>query len=345
MTAHLVAADLAFAYAGQAVLRGATLAVPAGRVTALVGPSGAGKTTLVWLMAGLARPAAGRVAVSPSDDPDAPGSRPFAPRPGTLGMVFQTPALWSHLTAEAHLRLVLTGARLTGADRAARVQRMLARMNLDTLARRRPAELSGGERQRLAIARALVADPEWLLLDEPLAHLDGPAREGVFDLLRQALAGTRAGVLLATHDTAEALRLADLAAVLLDGRIVQAGPTEEVYRRPVSLAAARTLGPADEIAGLARGGALMRGETAVLDGLPPKWSGPRRLILRPEDATFAPDPAGPAAVLRCELCGGDYLLRVTAGDATLWVRRTEALAPGTRGRLTVTRRESFEPAT
>jgi ABC-type sulfate/molybdate transport systems ATPase subunit len=337
MGEHLLGLDLVVAYGGRTVLGGVRVAIAPGRVAVLVGPSGAGKTTLLWTLAGLLRPESGRVVLGEPPDGGA-AARPVDYRRARIGMVFQTPALWDHLSAEGHLGLVLAGRGLGRAERRRRIDRMLERMRLAHLRGRRPAHLSGGERQRLAIARALVTEPDWLLLDEPLAHLDGPARDEVFDLLRGALAGTRAGVLLATHDTGEALRLAEDFVVLLDGVVAQAGPAEEVYGRPASLAVARTLGPADEISGEAKQGVLNRDGIAALEGLPADLVGPERLILRPEDVAFRPDPAGPARVTAAQRACGGWHLRVEAAGAAVWAHHAEPCPPGAAGRLVLVRR-------
>jgi len=337
MSNALTCLDVGFAYGGRSVLRGVRMAAAAGRVTVLVGPSGTGKTTLLWILAGLLRPTTGRVVLAAdATSPDA--APPFESGRARIGMVFQTPALWDHLTVRRHLDLVLAGSNLGQTERRRRVDRLLDQMGLASLAERRPGRMSGGERQRLAIARALVGGPEWLLLDEPLAHLDGPTRADVFDLLRGALAETRAGVVLATHNTDEAVRLADDVVVLLDGSVAQVGQTEQVYRRPVSLAAARALGPASEISGEARGGVLARDGTVILKGLAPERSGPQRLILRPEDLEFRPDPAGAARVARCERVGGAYHLGVEVAGASVWVRHAEGCPVGTTGHLALVRR-------
>lgn len=344
MTQCLAGLDLEFAYQGRDVLRGVSVAVLRGEVTALVGPSGSGKTTLLWLLAGLLEPKSGRVVLGETPEQAAAHGRPADFRTLRLGMVFQASALWEHLSVEEHLRLVLTGTGLDRAARRRRVEETLARLRLEALRRRRPGEISGGERRRLAIARALVADPDWLLLDEPLVHLDGPAREELFGVLRDALgpppaagAPPHAGVLLATHHAAEALRLAQQVVVLVDGAVAQAGPPQEVYRRPVNLAAARMLGPASELAGEAAAGALVCNGMAILENLPPEAAGPQRLILRPEDVTFRPDPAGPATVRRCELCGGAHLVTVDAGSSDVLTYHIQSIAPGARGRLALIR--------
>jgi len=361
MTRSLVGLDLAFAYAGRDVVRGASVAVVPGRVTALVGPGGSGKSTLLWLMAGLLEPKAGRIVLadspgaaaatvgarhaSPDETPQASGRG--MPRPYVneglgepvdfarvrLGMVFQSSALWEHLTIEEHLALVLAGKGFDRAERRRRIGDALARLRLETLRRRRPGQLSGGEARRLAIARAIVADPEWLLLDEPLVHLDGPARAELFATLREVLARTRAGVLMATHDAPEALRLAAEIVVLADGAVAQRGTPEAIYRRPTSLAIARMLGPASELSGEARGRVLSRGGRPVLESLPPEMAGPQRLLLRPEDVAFRAAAGGAVTVRRSEFDGAALLLTVDAAGEEIAVRQAEKAEVGTTGCL------------
>ncbi len=333
MTQTLAGLDLVFGYAGRDVLRGVTVSVRAGRITAVIGPSGSGKTTLLWILAGLLPPQSGRVVLC-----DVPDETPTKGRPADFaglrrGMVFQGSALWEHLTAEEHLWLVLAGKGLARGERRRHVDETLARLCLTDLRRRRPGQLSGGERRRLAIARALAADPQWLFLDEPLVHLDGPTRDELFELLRQTLADTRAGVIMATHHAAEAMRLADEIVVLADGAVAQSGRPEEVYRRPVSLAVARMLGPASELVGDAGGGALVCGGRTIIENLPPGLSGPQRMILRPEDVEFRQDSAGPITVRRCEFDGSGFLLTLDAAGSEVVARHRERVPAGARGRL------------
>jgi len=367
MTRRLVGLDLAFAYAGHDVVRGASVAVAPGRVTAVVGPSGSGKSTLLWLMAGLLEPRAGRIVLADSADAAAaasvgarhasPDETPQVcgrglPRPYVnerfsqpvnfarvrLGMVFQSSALWEHLTAEEHLALVLAGKGFDRRERRRRVEGTLARLRLGALRGRRPSQLSGGEARRLAIARAIVADPEWLLLDEPLVHLDGPARAELFATLREVLGRTRAGVLMATHDAREAMRLASEIVVLADGAVAQSGTPEEVYRRPASLAVARMLGPASEISGEARSGVLSRGGRPVIENLPQEMAGTQRLLLRPEDVEFRAAAGGAVTVRRCEFDGAAVLLTVDAAGEEVAVRQSEALPAGEAGFLRLIKR-------
>jgi len=230
---RLIVQDLHFAREGRPILRGIDLEHEAGNVLAVLGPSGSGKTTLLWLAAGLLRASCGCIRYE--DDEEAIGPR--------MGFVFQDGGLWEHMTVRGHLELVLRGQRLGRDERHERVERMLGEMQLAAYRDRRPGELSGGERQRLAIARALVSDPQWLLLDEPTSQLDGPSRASVIELLEQQLRRTRAGVILATHQVDVAMRLSDRVAVLLDGVIAHVGAPLEVYRAPANGEVARLLAP------------------------------------------------------------------------------------------------------
>ena len=323
---RLLGENLSYRYDERLVVNDVTVVVTPGRAAALVGESGTGKSTLLWLLAGLHQPLSGRRRVEGADG-----------AVGPIGMVFQQPGLWDHLTVRDHLKLVLAGKGLSRGQRRTRVDAALAQMRLAPLQRRRPGQLSGGERQRVTIARALVVRPRWLLLDEPLAHLDGAARADLFALLSDALHKTNAGVLLATHNTAEALRIADDVIIMIDGRIAQQGPTARVYNARADLQTARVLGPAGELAGVATNGSLLAGGRPLLEGLDPSLAGPQRLILRPHMLRFITDPDGPAAVTRCEFTGAAWQLHVTAGDISLAVRAEAPLPPGTTGRLRAAR--------
>ena len=330
---QLVGENLAFDYEGSRVLHGVNVSLSPGKVVALVGPSGSGKTTLLWLLAGLLQPHAGRVCVCGAADSNCPNGQPISQARPTMGMVFQQPALWEHLTVEQHLDLVLAGRKLARHERHRRIDDMLERMHLQALAHRRPGQLSGGERQRVAISRALVVNPEWLLLDEPLAHLDGPSRSELFDFLQQMLANTTAGVMIASHNAIEALRIAHEMVVLQAGNVLQAGPCEDVYRHPVDLVAARALAPAWELEGIASDGTLYAGDKPVLEGIHESLSGPTRLILRASDVRFKADPLGPAVVVKCQFAGDSYHLQIEVADRELVTESNTLIVPEMRGRL------------
>ena len=211
-------------------------------------------------------------------------------------------------------------------------------MKLTDLANRRPGQLSGGERQRTAIARALVVEPQWLLLDEPLAHLDGSTRDELFELLRTTLAATDAGVIIASHQATEMLRLADELVVLEQGRVLQAGSCEDVYRHPVSLAAARAVAPAWLLEGIARSGTLHVAESALLTGLDPSLSGQQSLILRPSEVRFEVDPDGPAVVVSCDFAADTYHVHLMVRGQRIVAASDTSLEPSTTGHLRLTQR-------
>jgi ABC-type Fe3+/spermidine/putrescine transport system ATPase subunit len=233
---------LVVAYGGRVVLREVSLRVGAGQVLALLGPSGSGKSTLLHAVAGFVPPAAGVIRVGGVTV--AGEGRAVPPERRGVGLVFQNYALWPHLSA---LDIVAYPVRRRGAGRAAareEARAILDRLGIAHLATRKPAELSGGEQQRVGLGRALARRAALYLFDEPTAHLDTPLR-GVF--LDELIARQRelgAAAVYATHDAEEALGVAHSVALLRDGALVQVGTPQEVYERPVDLAAARLTGPA-----------------------------------------------------------------------------------------------------
>jgi molybdate transport system ATP-binding protein len=191
---------------------------------ALVGPSGAGKTTVLRAIAGLLRPASGRVEAGGERWLDTDAGVDLPPERRAVGLVFQEYALFPHLT-------VAENVAYGGPSRAGG---LLERFGLVPLANVRPAELSGGERQRVALARALARNPSVLLLDEPLSALDAQTRAGVRAELAERLDELELPTLLVTHDYADAVSLADRIGVLVEGRLVQLGTPAELVAAPAS---------------------------------------------------------------------------------------------------------------
>ncbi len=233
---------LSVAYDRDLAVHEVDLSVGVGEVVALLGPSGSGKSTLLHAVAGFLAPSAGEVwlhgrRVSSPSRVDPPERRDVA-------VVFQNGALWPHLSAVDTVAYPLRRRRMGKARARAEAVQILDRLDVGHLARRRPAELSGGEAQRVGLARALARGASLYLFDEPTANLDTHVRALFLTELaeRQRVSGT-AG-LYATHDAEEALGLADRIVLLRDGRVVQVGPPELVYSRPVDLWAARLTGPA-----------------------------------------------------------------------------------------------------
>ena len=213
-----------------------SLELPRGEVLAVLGPSGCGKSTLLRAVAGL-EPLAGGVVRS--DGHDLAGvpthKRGFA-------LMFQDGQLFAHLTVARNVAYALRLRRTPASRTAARVRELLDLVGLAGYDDRLPGTLSGGERQRVALARALAVDPRLLLLDEPLSSLDATLRERLAADLRDILAASGTTALLVTHDHEEAFALAGRLAVMRAGRVVQAGPIDEVWRAPADEETALFLG-------------------------------------------------------------------------------------------------------
>jgi molybdate transport system ATP-binding protein len=222
------------------------LEVPAGRCLALAGPSGAGKTTILRQIAGFERPDSGIIRFGDSVWCDTAAGVWESPQSRRLGVVFQDPTLFPHLTVRANIGYGVrpgsdpgqTQVR-PGSDLVADVATLLG---VEDLGNRYPRSLSGGEAQRVALARALATAPRLLLLDEPFAALDAPTRTRLRRDVRALLEHTGTPAILVTHDRAEALAMGDSVAVLVGGRVRQAGPVSEVFSRPADPGVAASLG-------------------------------------------------------------------------------------------------------
>ncbi len=215
-----------------------TLRVEQGAYWVLLGPTGAGKSLLLHLIAGLYPLARGRITLAGADVGAVPPER------RQLGVVFQSAALFPHLSVRENIAYGLRARRLPRAERDARVDALIERLGIGALRDRPTASLSGGEAQKVAIARALAIRPRLLLLDEPLAAVDHNARLGLQEELRRWHRELGLTTLHVTHSREEALALADHCAVMLGGRLVQHGPTAELFARPRCAFVARFLGVA-----------------------------------------------------------------------------------------------------
>jgi molybdate transport system ATP-binding protein len=219
-------------------------------VTVLYGPSGAGKTTLLRLLAGLDQPDSGEILFRGRAWFDSSRGIRLTPQERRAGFLFQDYALFPHLTVERNVEYA--APRGAGA-------KFLEAFGIADLAHRYPRHISSGQQQRVALARALAAQPALLLLDEPLSALDGATRLRARRELRQALVDGGVPSILVTHDRMEAVTLGDWMAVILNGRIRQAGPAPEVFRRPVDAEVAECVGVENILAAeiVAREGGLL----------------------------------------------------------------------------------------
>jgi molybdate transport system ATP-binding protein len=203
----------------------------AGELLALVGPSGAGKTSVLRLLAGLLRPQSGRVHVGDQVWCDTARGIWLAPQQRHVGLVFQHYALMPHLSAQANVALSLL--HLPAPQRAAQARQWLEHVGLTTpQQQRRPAQLSGGQQQRVALARALARQPRLLLLDEPFSAVDQVTRQGLYGLLADLRRTLDIPIVLVTHDLREASLLADRLVVMDAGQVLQAGTPQQIHRAP-----------------------------------------------------------------------------------------------------------------
>jgi iron(III) transport system ATP-binding protein len=307
---------IAKSFGGHRVLHDVDLRLAAGSLTAIVGASGCGKTTLLRIVAGFETPDAGTISIAGRRVAGAGES--VAAHRRDIGYVAQDGALFPHLTVGQNIAYGLPGG---AAQTRTRVTELLHTVSLDeSYARRRPHELSGGQQQRIALARALARRPALMLLDEPFSALDtglrASTRKAVADLLTEA----RVTTLLVTHDQQEALSIADQVAVMRNGGFTKVGTPQEVYLQPGDRFTAEFLGDCILLACHVTSGVA---ECALgrIPVRPPAADGPATLMLRPEQvvATAVGDDessTGIATVLASEFRGHDVLLTVDPGGDT-----------------------------
>lgn len=234
--AHLVVERACKHFGNTVALDNVSLTVPRGSLVCLLGPSGCGKTTLLRAIAGFERLDSGHIKIAGQDVTPLPAAQ------RRFGMVFQSYALFPHLTVHENVAYGLRGKRIRGKEREKKVRELLDLVGLRHHEKRYPSQLSGGEQQRVALARALMLSPDILLLDEPLSALDTKVRGRLRTELRSLQQRLGITTLLVTHDQEEALTLADVLAVMREGRIEQVGSPREVYERPASLFVADFVG-------------------------------------------------------------------------------------------------------
>ncbi|WP_425450076.1 ABC transporter ATP-binding protein [Virgifigura deserti] len=296
MTNGLVLQGIDKRYGQVLAVSDVNLTLPPGQFVCFLGPSGCGKTTLLRIIAGLEMPSAGRVRLDDKDITDRPAHQ------RNFGMVFQSLALFPHLSVGENIAYSL---RIRGVDRAARrrkVEELLELVRMPGLAERHVSQLSGGQRQRVAIARALALEPKLFLLDEPLSALDAKLREAMQVELR--LLQKRLGIttILVTHDQREAMTMSDLVVVMDQGRVQQVGPPLDIYRRPANSFVAQFIGISNLLPAVMDGGDRLTVAGALFtvagerpaSGERPMSGGRVTLSIRPEDVhLFAGTQTGP----------------------------------------------------
>ncbi len=218
-----------------------SVSIPTGRLTALLGPSGGGKSTLLRIIAGLENADSGRVEIEGLDATNLPAQK------RNVGFVFQHYAAFKHMTVFRNVAFGLEIRKHPKAEIRERVQELLELVHLDQVADRLPSQLSGGQRQRMALARALAVKPTVLLLDEPFGALDAKVRRELRDWLRRLHDEVHVTTVFVTHDQEEALEVADEIVVINEGRIEQIGSPDQLYDEPANEFVMRFLGPVTKL--------------------------------------------------------------------------------------------------
>ena len=301
----------------------------AGKFVVLLGPSGCGKSTLLRLIAGLEDATDGRILIDGRD------VTKLAPEKRKVSMVFQSYALFPHLSVAENIVFGLKVRRLDPGKRTERLRNVAELVGLKEQLERKPQQLSGGQRQRVALARAIVAQNSICLMDEPLSNLDAQLRHGMrveIRALQQRLAMT---VLYVTHDQVEAMSMADKIVLIREGRIEQEGPPSELYAKPATMFAARFIGtPAMNLAALAEGpgGAVIRGSAGVV--VQARGHG-LTLGVRPEHVRLVEKGGVEGVVTSAEYHGADTIITARVGEEEILVRAPGqlALAAGAQVRL------------
>jgi sulfate transport system ATP-binding protein len=316
------------AFDGHPVLRDVSLTIPDGELVALLGPSGCGKTTLLRIIAGLEVPDLGEVRHG-GEDVSARSARER-----NVGVVFQHYALFRHMTVGENVAFALRVRRRSRAETEARVDELLALVQLDGLRHRFPHQLSGGQRQRVALARALAASPQILLLDEPFGALDARVRQELRRWLRRLHDELHVTSVFVTHDQEEAFEVSDRVVLMNAGRIEQAGTPAQVFEEPASPFVMRFLGAVNVFRGHVDGEhAYVRDLTFAAPGVAGRT--PAHVYVRPHEleihrsavpGAFAARvnrviPLG--AAVRIELCAPGHAAPV---EVELDHRASEALA-------------------
>jgi len=318
-------------YGRVAALDGVSIAFPSGGLTAILGPSGCGKTTLLRSLAGFVQVDGGRVLFGGEDVTLLP------PQARGTAMVFQSYALWPHMTVSDNVAYGLRLKGLPEEEVRARVEKVLRLVEIGHLAGvmdRKPAALSGGQQQRVALARALVVEPRVLLMDEPLSNLDAKVRQRLRVEVRRLQKAVGITAIYVTHDQEEALAIADTVVLMDQGQVVQMGSPQEIYFQPRTAFAAEFLGVSNQLRGTAEAGGLAIGAQRL--AYTATVRGPAIMVFKASDATLVRGglPGEPGEVaLRGSLeerlfLGAVYRHYVRVEGETVMVDGAEPVDPG-----------------
>jgi iron(III) transport system ATP-binding protein len=345
VTSALLIEDLVKRFAtGKPAVDGVSFDVPAGEIVVLLGPSGCGKTTTLRCVAGLEHPTGGRISIGDRVVSEPERGLLVSPRERDIGMVFQSYAVWPHMTVRQNVAYPLKHRRKNGGgDINAKVNDTLELVGLGDYAERPVTSLSGGQMQRVALARSLVYRPQLLLLDEPLSNLDAKLRIRLRDELRRILKQTGMTGLYVTHDQSEAVVLGDRIGVMRDGKLLQLAPPGEIYNRPADLFVASFTGASNLLAGrvVARNGefgTVEAGRGQRLTAWLPASVGVGEAVniaVRPENVRLGVNGAGEPNSFVARVTGQRYQGTQTIYEIALLDAKLDALELGTAARFSV----------
>jgi iron(III) transport system ATP-binding protein len=320
---------------GKAAVDNVSFTVAAGEIVVLLGPSGCGKTTTLRCVAGLEHPTSGRIVIGGTTYTD-PGSGVLVPpRARNLGMVFQSYAVWPHMTVRQNVAYPLKARGVPRGQRAGMIETALTLVELSEYADRPVTQLSGGQMQRVALARSMVYEPQILLLDEPLSNLDAQLRLRLRDDLRRIIKRVGLTALYVTHDQQEAVVLGDRIGVMRDGKLLQLASPDELYNRPADLFVAGFTGASnvitgrletrDAMAGVVRTGS---GEALAVRLAQDIAAGSAvSVALRPDNVLLAPVGDGPNR-FPAKIASRHYQGTQTVYEVSLFGQTIEALEVG-----------------
>jgi iron(III) transport system ATP-binding protein len=322
--AEVVIDKLTCRYGAVTAVNEVSLTIGDGEFVTLLGPSGCGKSTTLAALAGLDVPYGGRITVGGEVFFDAATGRNLPPEQRNCGLVFQSYALWPHMTVAENCEFPLKLRKVSAADRASRVRESLKLVEMDAFAARYPHELSGGQQQRVALARTLVYRPRVLLLDEPLSNLDARLRERSRVWLSQVTRQVGLTTVYVTHDQSEALALSDRIAVMNLGRVSQLGTPQQIYDHPADPFVADFIGSSNFLEGRVVQGGVDRVSVELAGGQRIHAAATRpvapgahvQVALRPERLAIHAEPpaSGAENVLEATITGRSYL-----GARTLYI--------------------------
>ena len=260
MSAELIVSNLRKQFlVGRPAVDDVSFRIAAGEIVVLLGPSGCGKTTTLRCIAGLEQPTGGMISIG-GDEVAAPERGVHVPpRSRNIGMVFQSYAVWPHMTVRQNVNYPLRHRKVPRDQAVRKVDEVLGLVGLTEYSERPVTQLSGGQMQRVALARALVYEPRILLLDEPLSNLDAKLRLRLRDELRRIIKAAKVTALYVTHDQSEAVVLGDRIGVMENGKLMQMSPPVELYNKPANLFVANFTGVSNLIKGESRRGRRHQG--------------------------------------------------------------------------------------